>query len=400
MSKGRFRGHYYSQFNHQRLMPLIAGLPSEESAAVLKLHVLAGSSRQQFDLCDGRLSVMGKPMKQSEVEAWLVQQTPGLKAPRAKTVFDSLIKLKLVFVSKAGVVKLAGWGEEQTKSPTSGAARQQVSRLNRWTNAARLSLYKENGKVLEVDDLLYRVKGAAKVGEKSAEGILKELSGTGEIKPKDGGLLVSIILTEANVCAPAARSAPCDCDGAYAREGEGDISHSASVTCHNHKNYNHKRDAYASHDHERAQARVCEYDESPGGQLRRPSGSDSVRRGAERAAGGADRDCRYVPSGSEVERFRADIFSAPATAPDLVSMACHVLNPPNRKKTAGIFGKRIRLLSEYLGDADLALVQFRRIVEEVFGDWVSNDRVRKPEMIVTAKMNEAMGCPARQAAPY
>jgi hypothetical protein len=149
-----------------------------------------------------------------------------------------------------------------------------------------------------VDDLLFRVRGVTKMSQtKSAEVVLRELSGSGELVPKDGGLLVCVVPAKPNTAAPAALPPPHEVRGAFAHENERDISHSDECDMSqslDHIISYHKRDSNESHDHDgRAggYARVHEKSEPPTGARYTPAGSrfdENEEEGGGGSAAGAE----------------------------------------------------------------------------------------------------------------
>jgi hypothetical protein len=104
--KGRVRGHYFQQLNHQRIGLMAQGLPAVEAAVMFKAVLLTGLSRQQFDFTDGSLSITGKKMKKAEFAAWLASVTPQVSAERAMKAIYHLAGIRLLAVSSATVSML------------------------------------------------------------------------------------------------------------------------------------------------------------------------------------------------------------------------------------------------------------------------------------------------------
>ena len=276
--KGRFRGHYYSQFNHQRIGLAAQGLPAVESAVFFKAMMLAGLSRQQFDFTDGSLSVTGVRMKVSDFAGWIAGVTPQVTAARAEKAIEALCGAGLLSCKgKGSFVRVSLWASDQGGAPSADAERKRKSRLNQMVDQVRGELAGINGSVLEVDDLLERVKSIARVENKTAGNILRELSAVGEIVQYEGGLKVCVVPAKPNRTAPAALPPPHESDGPIGHENEGDISHPHGCDMSQSLDHihNHKRDAYASHDHDRragGYARGHEKSEPPGTSLRSAPG--------------------------------------------------------------------------------------------------------------------------------
>lgn len=387
--RGKYRGHYYSQLNHQRIALVMSRLGAAEAAALLKLHVLAGMSRQQFDLTDGSFSVSGHKMRREDVAGWLAGCTPGLSYNKALAAVDALVEVKeLAVQARSGVVRLACWGREQSESPTAGAVRQEKSRMNARVKAVRESLAKVSGQVLEADDLLFRVQGAASCAPVTAGKILKVLSGAGEVVPRDGGLLVCVVPAKPNTVAPSALPAPHEVRGAIAHEDEYDMTHpdGCDMSQSLNNNHTHKRDANASHDHDgRAPGygRGHERGEPPTGSLRSPAGSrfDEDEGGAGSAEGA--RGPRFQSGGAR----GIDIWAVPAG--QLIEAAMEIFNPEDRAKNRGIMQSKISQLNRAFGPQRAGQI-FRELVSAVQTDVLCRGKLQHPEREFYKRVNEAI----------
>jgi hypothetical protein len=364
------------------------GLPAVESAAYLKAVLLAGLSRQQFDLTDGSLSVTGARMKATDFARWLAKATPQVSVSRAQKAVRTLCRSGLLAVTKAGYIRVSGWAQDQCGAPTAAAERQRRSRdaRSRRLDLARGALAEFSGAAFEVDDLISMISAAAKCGRKIGGGLLKTLSECGEITPTEGGRLLVQTCVPINGDAPAALPAPREGDGPDGREGGCDMSQPDGVTCHNHYNHNHKRDANASHDHDgRAggYARGDAGDEPPVRPLRDRTGTRFGGGGAGSAAG-AEGGSRGI-----------DIWSIPDGS--LPETACRIFQPNEWAKTRGILESKLLNLRRQFGPQQAGII-FREEVSGVQTDVMCPGarELRFPERELCARLNERMGKPRRK----
>lgn len=392
MSKGQFRGHYYSQLDHQQLGLLVANLPAVESAVILKLHVLAGLSRQQWDLCDGTFSVSGARMKKEELVAWLVSSTPQLTRQRALKALLSLEKTyKQIAVSRAGVVKLLNWAKVQSDSRTAGAAKVAGFRLNQELDGACHLLASYAGTVFEVDTLMdLLVAGLSKRGRKFVAPVLKELVKRGFVMPAEGGKLQVSLSLKSKPAAPSALHPPRESDGAIAHEDEDYMVTPDGVTCNQDQNHSQKREVITSHDHDgRAPGYGRGHDKSepPKTSLRSVPGP-RLDDGGGCSAEGAEpwRGRGSVP---------VDIWAV--SEAELPAAACRILRPAEFAKTRDILASRFRKLTAYCrqysnsGEAKASEI-FRQTVQAVNSEMVSGGgKLLYPEREVYNRLGEAMG---------
>jgi len=394
--KGRFRGHYFQQLNHQRIGLMAQGLPAVEAAVMFKAMLLTGLSRQQFDLTDGSLSISGKKMKKAEFAGWIASVTPQVSADRAMKAIDHLAGLRLLAVSSAGIVKVQGWSADQGDAPTAGADRMRKLREENRLSDARKAMEDLDGTVFEADDLLYRVQAVLMCKRKIAGEVLASLSSEGIVVPADGGRLCVRACVSSKPAAPSALPPPHESEGAVARESERHMMRPAGVTCDNHyHNHNHEREVITSHDHDgRAPGYGRGHDktEPPTGSLRSPAGS----RFDENVGGGGSAEGAAYRGTSSVGGARGvDIHSVPD--PDLPDAACRICRSSDFAKSKGILTSKLMALRRVFGPQKAREI----FCEETAG--VQTDilcpgarELREPVRELCARLNERLGQPRRK----
>lgn len=394
MNKGRYRGHYYQQLNHQRIGMMAQGLPAVETAVCFKALLLAGQSRQQYDLADGSLSVTGAKMKSADFAQWIAGVTPQVSVPRAQKAIETLCSAGLLAVTKAGYIKVHGWAQDQGGAPTAAAERKRRSLAARRLANARDGLAGYAGTVFEADDLISAICTATKYSRKISVGILKELSDAGDVVPAEGGRLCVQACVSSKPAAPAALLPPRESEGPDGRESGCDMSQPDGVTYHNHYNHIHKRDSNESHDHD-ARADTRAYEESPEPPLRAGSGpADSMRMigGGSSAAGAGVPPNRSFSSGGS---RGIDVWSVADDC--LPETACRIFHPEQRAKTRGILESKLLNLRRQFGPQQAGII-FREEVSGVQTDVMCPGarELRFPERELCARLNERMGKPRRK----
>lgn len=385
MSKGQFKGHYYSRLDHAQYMSIVPTLPCSESAVLLKLLVLTGCSRQQFDLCDGRMSISGPPLKTEDLAQWLAQSTPDLSRKRA---LDALMALEksygIISTSRAGVVKLKNWAEIQTDAPSASAARKQKSRLNIQVREVRRSLNKMLDATMEIDEILSHIQSVSKVRRNTASNILKVLVDGGDVISKSGQFFVCGSSTLDKYTAPSALSPLSEGEG----ESECDRSHSCECDMSQSLDHIRSEERYSvSHDYDaRAGTRAYEVNNPPRDSLRSSPGPRIDEFRGESAEGA---ELRWDSGGSR----GIDIWRVPTD--QLPTAACKIFQPIDFSKTRDILSSRFQLLCRKRG-AQKANEIFRQTVQSVQSEIMSGGNLRQPEREVCARLNEAAGLPRRK----
>lgn len=390
MSKGRLRGHYFQQLNHQRIGLMAQGLPAVEGAVLLKALLLTGLSRQQFDFTDGSLSVTGKRMTADEFAAWIAGVTPQVTTARALKAVEVLCGAGLLSTKGKGhYVRIVDWSKDQMGAPTAGADRMRRMRDENRVADARGALSKFDGTVFEADDLLYHIQSALKCKRQIAGKVLGALGDEGFVVPADGGRLCVRVGVSVKPAAPSALPPPHESDGAIARESEGHMMRPAGVTCDDHyHNHYHKRDANASHDHD-AGAGTRPMKDSPSLSLRSGPGPESVRM---IGGGGSAEGAGYRVAGGA---RGMDIYSVPDS--ELPDAACRICRPSDFAKSKGILTSKLMALRRVFGPQKAREI----FCEETAG--VQTDiicpgprELREPARELCARLNERLGQPRRK----
>ena len=390
MGKGQFKGHYYSQLDHARLMSVVSTMPATDAGVLVKLLLLAGQSRQQFDLIDGRLSIYGAPMKREELVQWLVQTTPGLAPEQANQALHALeTNYKEILVSRAGIIRLKHWARVQSDSRSAGAKKTALCRIRQDVTAATDYLTAFAGTEFEVDTLMDMLATKlSKRGRKFVAPILEELTQTKIVEPVAGGLLRIAVSLSSKPVAPSALSPLGESAGPGGHEFEGHMITSDEVTCnHDQSQIRSEKRYFVSHDHDaRAGTRANEVRNPPRDSLRASPGpriGDSRGESAEGAA------LSWDSGGSR----GIDIWAV--SADQLPTAACKIFQPTDLKKTSDIFTHRLQLLSRKRGPKEAREI-FCQTVQAVQSEVMSGGNLRTPEREVCARLNEAAGLPRRK----
>ena len=195
MSRGKrkYCGHYYQQLNHNKMNLMSQMLSAEELGILLKIIVLVGMTRQQFDIEDGSMSSNGKKMKGAELITWLEKVTPQLSPEQAKRIVDTLIGYGLLKATKAGYIRLCNWAADQKASPTAGGGRKHESDVRKRLLRVREMLQQHDGASFDRDGLLTLFKKEESFGPKVSDELINELF--------EEGFLIGVKRGQFKVCA-------------------------------------------------------------------------------------------------------------------------------------------------------------------------------------------------------